>query len=356
MNTPYWTIDSSEVIPMKQSSVRLIAAAAGMVVLILDAKSAISAASEGIMLCIRTLIPALFPFFIFSSLLTSSLTGNNTSFLRPLEKVCRLPKGCGSLLIVGFLGGYPAGARCVAQAANEGKISYEDGARLLPLCNNCGPSFLFGIIAAMFPEHRDVWILWLIMICSTILTARLFPGDACKQAGDMSETGTTVIEAVESAVRSTGVLCGWVIIFRIILSFMYRWLFPFFPDALSVLLTGLMELANGCVALGTISDYKLRFLICAVMLSFGGLCVTLQTKSVSGNLSFRYYFPGKLLQCGFSIVLALNYLVFFCGYVPILLRSAVSSVDFIIVILFIYLHRKKNLVAIPKKMMYNWNT
>ena len=67
---------------------------------------------------------------------------------------------------------------------------------------------------------------------------------------------------------------------------------------------GLLELSNGCCELLSVSDVALRFVICSGLLSFGGLCVTMQTVSVTPGLSLRDYFLGKLLQTAFSVLLA----------------------------------------------------
>lgn len=69
------------------------------------------------------------------------------------------------------------------------------------------------------------------------------------------------------------------------------------PDWASVLIAGLLELSNGCWALNTIQSEQLRFVLCCGMLSFGGLCVAMQTASVIGQIPLDYYLAGKALQC-----------------------------------------------------------
>ena len=93
-----------------------IVAAIGISLLILDSKTALAGAQSGVELCIRTVIPSLFPFFLFSILLTTSLMGRRIRILRPLCRLCRIPEGAESILIAGCLGGYPVGAQCVSQA------------------------------------------------------------------------------------------------------------------------------------------------------------------------------------------------------------------------------------------------
>ena len=63
-----------------------LAAALAMLALILDSATSFEGASDGISLCIRTVIPSLFPFFVLSSMLTGNLYGLSGEILRPLGR------------------------------------------------------------------------------------------------------------------------------------------------------------------------------------------------------------------------------------------------------------------------------
>lgn len=89
----------------KKRTAAAIAAALAMLLLILDSRTAMEGVRDGIDLCIRTLIPSLFPFFIFSGLLTAAMNGRPIGILRPVCRLCGIPEGAESLLAVGFL--YP---------------------------------------------------------------------------------------------------------------------------------------------------------------------------------------------------------------------------------------------------------
>ncbi len=338
---------------MKQRNIRLLAAAIGMIILILDSRAILLAAQDAIQLCICTLIPSLMPFFIFSSLLTGSLSGRSIALFSPLEKICRIPKGTGTLMIIGMLGGYPAGARCIREALDCGQLSRQDACRMLGFCNNCGPSFLFGIIAPLFPDTRYAWILWLIHICSAVLTAFLIPGGCYNSFSSGSEHDTTLSDALESALRTTAIVCGWVIFFRLVISFLERWLLWRFPVFVQVLISGILELSNGCIGLDRISSVEERFLICSVIIALGGLCVCMQTRSVCRDLSIKYYFPGKLIHAVISFVLVLNYLTFSSHSFLPLTASILLTADLIIGYCILSGYRGKNVVAFLGKMMYN---
>lgn len=277
-------------------------ASIGMLILILDGKTALEGAREGVDLCIWTVIPSLFPFFVLSILLTGAFMGSQLSHIRLFGKLFSLPEATESLLIPAFLGGYPAGAQSIAQAFHQRQLSKETAEQLLAYCNNAGPAFLFGMTAVHFPQKGMVWLLWLIHICSAILVSIVLPCGNTK--GNV--TGGKVIsfsDAVLSALKVMAQVCGWLVLFRVIIRFLNRWILWIFPIELQVAVTGLLELSNGCCMLNKIPDVRLRFLICSGMLAFGGLCVTMQTLSVTTGLSLKRFFLGKVLQTLFSLLL-----------------------------------------------------
>lgn len=282
-----------------------IAASIAMLVLILDSPTALSAMQSGIEVCLQSVIPSLFPFFVLSILLTSGLTGRQLPFLRPLAKITGIPAGSESILLTGLLGGYPVGAQSVSTAHAMGALTDREAERMTIFCNNPGPAFLFGITAALMPDGRFAWLLWLIQIPSALMTGLVLPGKSSRKVTLPPSAQPTLTQALTASIRIMASVCGWVVLFRIVVAFLQRWIFWLFPMPVQALLTGLLELTNGCFALKSVENTGLRFLLCAGMLSFGGLCVWLQTLSVSGGICLHHYLPGKLLQATIAIAFAL---------------------------------------------------
>lgn len=275
-----------------------------MALLILDAKTALSGAQEGLDLCIRAVIPSLFPFFVVSVILTGSLSGRHIPFLRPLCKLCGIPKGADSILLLGFLGGYPVGAQTVAAAYKQGTITRAAASRMMGFCSNAGPAFLFGMIAPLFSKPSTAWILWLIHIVSALLVGIILPDKQHSTTKLSPPKPVSVTQALTRSLEIMANVCGWVIFCRVILAILNRWIIWVFPAQLQVLMNGLIELSNGCFALRSLPDEAARFMISAAILAFGGMCVGLQTVSVAGTLGTGMYFPGKVLQCLISTMLA----------------------------------------------------
>lgn len=323
-------------------------AATGMLILILDAKTAVSGAKAGIELCLGTVIPSLLPFFVLSMLLTGALTGRQIPFLRPLGRLCGMPEGSESLLVVGLLGGYPVGAQNVAFAYGSGQLAKRDAERLLGFCNNAGPAFLFGMVASKFQDLRLVWALWLIHMAAALLAAVLLRERGSAPAVLIPGHPLTLTQALEKALRVMAGVCGWVILFRVVIAFLTRWVLWTLPVEAQVLLSGLLELSNGCCMLGDVENTGLRFLLCCLFLSFGGVCVTMQTVSVTAGLELGTYFRGKAFQILFSLLL---------GY-PLQLMLLPEPIRFTASLLFpaglcLGILILKITVAFPERMVYN---
>lgn len=173
---------------------------------------------------------------------------------------------------------------------------------MLGFCSNAGPAFIFGISGALFNSALVPAVLYIILILSSVLTGILLPGgtnNRCllsnKPAGN----------PLNNALHAIITVCGWVVLFRILLTFLQKWILWIFPQSIIHLFSGLLELTNGCIGLNQINDMGLRFITLCVIMSFGGFCVAMQTFSVIGQLSCKYYLIGKIIQSYLSFCLAL---------------------------------------------------
>lgn len=303
---------------MKRNLFQSTLAALALLVLIFDGALALEGARAGIELCLRTVIPSLFPFFVLSMVLTRSLSGNLSRPILFLSDALSIPRAAAPVLIPAVLGGYPVGAKCVSDLYRSKSITRPEAERLLAFCSNAGPSFLFGMVSVFFPEQKQTFLLWLIHIAAAFLTALVIPGrqtwDSAQPPAEQPEES----DLIHSAALAMGTVCCWVILFRILIVFLDRWFLWILPAWAQVTLMGFLELTNGCCALSLILEEKLRFILCSCMLAWGGCCVLLQTASVTKGLSLTGYIKGKLLQTVFSILLS-SVVVIRQGWIPGLL-------------------------------------
>ena len=285
-------------------------ALSGVLVLFLaEAGFVRAAAAEALSLCARSVIPALFPFLVVSSLLLSLGLGELLSPMLAglMEPLFRVDGVGSSALLLGLVGGYPIGAKTAADLYRGGRLSRPEAERLLAFCNNSNPVFLISVLGVgVFGSVRaGVW-LWLIHLLSALLTGLLFRnhgGPARRQAG-----GTAAFQAVSlsaafvAAVRESlsGMLsvCAFVTFFYVLarpLASLGGWLGPALVGATELFsLTPLLDAGRG------------SFILASAMAGWGGLSVLCQTAAVleGSGLRLRGCAAGKAVQALLAGVLA----------------------------------------------------
>ena len=317
--------------------------ALAMLTLILDGRTALLSAQAGVDLCLRTVIPALFPFFVLSGVVSSTLLGRKVRILRPIGRLCRIPEGSESLLLLGLIAGYPVGAQMIADAGRNGHLSVRDRNRMLGFCCNAGPAFLFGMLSPLFSDKWALWVLWAVHICSALIVGMLLP-DGNKGAVDILQTSPlSLTDSLGKGVRTMGLVCGWVVIFRVLLGFCNRWILWVLPKPLQVLISGVLELSNGCVLLLQLPSENMRFIMASMFLSLGGVCVWMQTKSVTGAMGIGWYLPGKLLQCLLSLSMCF-------AMQQVILPMAVVG---LLTVITVFIIRRKLGIEKKANMLYN---
>lgn len=277
-------------------------ALSGVLVLFLaEAGFVRAAAAEALSLCARSVIPALFPFLVVSSLLLSLGLGELLSPMLAglMEPLFRVDGAGSSALLLGLVGGYPIGAKTAADLYRGGRLSRPEAERLLAFCNNSNPVFLISVLGVgVFGSVRaGVW-LWLIHLLSALLTGLLFRnhgGPARRQAG-----GTAAFQAVSlpaafvAAVRESlsGMLsvCAFVTFFYVLarpLASLGGWLGP--------VLVGLTELFSLTPLL---RPDRFGFILASAMAGWGGLSVLCQTAAVleGSGLRLQSCAAGKAVQ------------------------------------------------------------
>lgn len=281
--------------------IRAVIGFAIMLLLITCTNIAATGVASGIDLCIRVVIPSLFPFFIITSWLNGSIQEITIPGLRLLGRFLHLSAGSEGIFFIGLLGGYPIGAQCIADANRHGQIDTIQANRMLGFCSNAGPAFIFGITRLLFSSKFIPWIVWMIQISSAIFVGMILPPIAQQTSVVIERRPISFIKAMKQSTQATASVCGWIILFKTIQQF----LTPITRNnPVTILILGFLELSNGILQLDNIPVASIRFIFCSAYLGFGGLCVWMQTYSTTGSLGTGLYLPGKLIQLITCILLS----------------------------------------------------
>ncbi len=279
------------------------------------------AVRQGLLLCGRSVIPSLFPFFVTVSF---AVACGFFAFLRQLG----IPESA-AVFLLGIVGGYPVGGRTVGELYRSGGISKERAETLLTYCNNAGPSFILSIAGAgVFGSQRIGWALYGIHVTAAVLagwllgsfgesrgggsagTKRRFiapikPVNVPIEGGNAPFLPAVFVDVTRNAAFSMINICGFVIFFLAVMA-LIRQAWPNVPPVV----LGLLELTGGVTSL---KNDAAGFCMAAALLGWGGVSVHCQTAAVleDTGLSLKRYLLAKALQAVVSALLALGVCRFF---------------------------------------------
>ena len=304
---------------------RVILSLSLLILLIISAERAKASCFEALLLCGRTIIPSLFPFFVLSAFLTRlGLPQMLGRALAPFaSRLYGISPAGASALAMGLVGGYPTGAAYIADMEKEGLIDSDEGERLIGFCNNSGPAFIVGVLGtAVFGSVSIGLRLYAVHVLSALIVGIFFRRRSRDYTPlphrlDETDTAQALVAAVKQAVSSTLNVCGFVICFSLLLSLLdtaglfsafcerlakVSWLEPAFVKAA---FTGLLELGSGAGAMQGMSATPLNLSLAAAMLGWGGLSVHFQTKAVLSESKIKgtLHLTGRLLSAILAFIL-----------------------------------------------------
>lgn len=275
-------------------------------------------AFNGLELWYSKMVPALMPFMILSGLMIRmGLSESFVSWFYPvLRFLFRISPNAAYAIIMGFLCGFPMGAKVTADLLQRKMISEEEADFLLAFTNNIGPAYFFGFVLPLV--HRKAVLPYLFgmyaipLLYGLLLRYTLFRKRIpithhrqklhyrenlpdCKEqpnTDSQQNKALSVLEqiddAIGSAVHSILLLGGYMIFFNLLN------LLPI-PETLAPVL----EITGGLEILG---DKKP--LLVFVLLPFGGFSCIAQTYSTirSCNRSICPYILHKLVLTGLTVL------------------------------------------------------
>lgn len=310
-----------------------------IVLMALFPEAALQSALRGLSIWWDVLFPSLFPFFVISEVLLGfgvvHLIGTLLDpMMRPLF---RIPGAGGFVAAMGYVSGYPVGAKLTAKLWEQKMVNREEGERLVAFTTSSDPIFLIGAVSIGFFHDPKIglilalshygggFLVGLIMRfhgrhesktttdslhLSQAKTSRLKSALHAMHAAreqDGRDLGTLLRQAIHSSLQLIIVVGGLVVFFSVFLELWTRaGAMPALTEVISLLLSlvgmpeslstaivgGLFEVTLGARYAGEAEaaiplPYKAA--AAAFILSWGGLSVHAQIISILNSTNLRYF-------------------------------------------------------------------
>lgn len=264
-----------------------------ILLLIFDTKGISTAVYSSVFICLEVIIPSLFAFMVLSSLILSTnlykiIFKPLIIFFRILLKMTEQESG---IFILSLIGGYPVGAKLIRQGVENGSITQKSAKKIISFSFASGPSFITGIVGVgVFGSVKTGLILYCSNIISCLILAFVLnvKNKPCmaQNAYNISFTADKLINAITNSARVLFEICAMIVGFSVINRVISYLPFEIIGDWLNINESFLKSLIFSITEISNIRSFPPSIVylpLISALLSFGGICVLMQVKSILGQ-------------------------------------------------------------------------
>lgn len=274
-----------------------------LILLFTDRNSVSNQCMQALKQWYETMIPALFPMMLISSILVDTgfaqkigrfLNHTVLRFLRISDNGCYC-------LLTGFFFGFPMGAKTTSDMVSKNAVTQKEADYLLSFINCLGPMYTLTLIHNLFPKHDILLLIFGIygipLFYGTVLRYTLYRNQNAfhQHSYTQNVSYSTLIDALYECVpkcgRSILMLGGYMVLFQV--SFITLEHFLSSINLITNLLYPLLEITGGFFLLP--QTIPLAWIL--FYATFGGACCMIQTYSFlkPAGISMRNYLLHKLI-------------------------------------------------------------
>ena len=257
-------------------------------------------------LWVKTLVPALFPFFIISDIL---INYNITSYIpKFIKNFCKLIFNISdnmlTILLLSMVSGFPSNARNTRILYDNGDISIDEANHILIFSHFANPVFILLTIVGFFSNNQKLGIILLISHYGAnfilgICFRNKFKHNAISKFKEINNDnfGKIFIFSIKKAIDTILMICGIIVVFSMLSAIIVNTFS--FNDYNEMIIKGFSEITIGLQALSNLSIKLIyKAVIASSILSFGGISIHVQVLSqiVNTKINYIYFFIGRMYQ------------------------------------------------------------
>ena len=315
-----------------------------------------SAIENAIYIWVNIIVPSVFPYLVLSKYICSSdmMSIFETFPGKPISKIFKLSSCSIKPFLCSLFCGYPSGAIGATDLYKQKLISKDEAKRLICFTNNAGPLFLISAVGTnMLGSFKKGIAIYLINLLSALLYGLFCSLGKSKKVIRKSEAKKHIPDiclSIKYSVEATVNVCGFMIAAFVMSEFFIILTDTILLDStiqkyVNAFIKGIFEISAGVNSITFLNLGQLEYGIICSFVSWSGLSVIMQIKSISENIiSTKEIVLAKLCQAIISFILGCGYKVIFktSAYIsPKINYVFLLSVIFSVVLFLYYMINKK---------------
>lgn len=253
---------------------------------------------DAINIWINNIFPSLFPILIISDLIISTdlikIITDNIGFL--FNKLFKVSKYSSYVFIISLLSGCPSNAKYIKDLLDHNLISKEEAIKTLSMSLLYNPILILSITT--FLHKSDVYLIIIFNIIINLIIGLINRNIKCQYLNNdyLLQRNFNLISSISSTIDTLLLVLGSLVLFIALSS-----IIPFNHP----LLDGIFEITNGIKEMALISNYQDKLMITGILMSFGGLSIQTQIKSILKDYDLEYslFYKSRIIHLILFILL-----------------------------------------------------
>lgn len=269
-----------------------------LILYLINSNIIVNAIIDYSILFLTKLFPVSLLFFIFSSLLI------DYGLIQLLQHYLNINTSNLYVLLISAISGFPSGAKYTKELLNKDLIDKEDANRIIMYSHFPNPLFILGSVNLVLNDNLLCLKLLMAIIISNFIMFLFTPKSKKKinnsyvVPNNFSQVlGRSVINAFNTLLLIYGTSLFFYLIATIITKYIVLETNSF------ILLNGFFDLTKGVFSTTLINNTILRAIYILIFISFGGLSIHMQVKSIIADTSIKY--KNFVIGRGIGTILAL---------------------------------------------------
>ena len=263
-----------------------------LVMIVIRPEIYIQSTKNGLIVFTASVLPALFPFFFFSTILTKlgAPLAVAKIFGKPFGKLFNASPLSAYVFFMSLICGYPVGAKLISELYASSLLDKENCKKIASFCSTSGPLFILGTLGITVFNDKSFAIV--VLIChylSAFLNGFIYRGKKTNTDAVLNlplDCNDFLSKTICNSTLSMLNLCGYIVVFNLIIDLVLNsGILSCLPNTdfgftAQALICGCIEMTRGCMMLSKISISK--FLKCGLitfLVSISGMGILCQSMS-----------------------------------------------------------------------------
>ncbi len=272
--------------------------------LLIDSSTFMLAFNRGINIWALSVLPAILPFMVVCRLLATIATGKHNI------TVARLPRGGLGIALLSAISGYPMGAKLIQQSYNCGDMTTTNCIKTSIIASFASPIFIIATLGqnVLNSTKHAVLILVSHLLGGVINYALHYNSYNEKSPTTSNISKTTKGDIILDSLMSVLLVGVYIALFSVLCE-VVLYVLPSYFSTTGILATsyilGLLEMTTGCINICSATNIATASVLCCSLVSFGGLCITMQCMTFYKQCKIKYgtVLKIKCMHCAISTIL-----------------------------------------------------